>query len=77
MVNEFRAREFRCAERVGGGCDCMYQTELVDQCLVSGKGVLSQFGYNEEKTKLWIGILLCIVLGYRLLTWVVLVMKRT
>ncbi|KAI5792566.1 P-loop containing nucleoside triphosphate hydrolase protein [Peziza echinospora] len=76
MVNEFRAREFKCAERLGGGCDCMYPTDLVDQCLISGKVVLSQFGYNEEKTKLWVGILLCIVLGYRLLTWVVLVMKR-
>ena len=47
----------------------MYQTELADQCRIAGTGVLKQYGYSEGHTGEWVGILLAIVLGYRLLGW--------
>ncbi|KAH8816310.1 putative ABC transporter [Xylogone sp. PMI_703] len=65
MVNEFSERTYSC----DSSCHCMYQTELAPQCRISGKGVLAQYGYSTGHTGEWVGILLGIVLGYRLLGW--------
>lgn len=77
MVNEFSGRNYTCPSTPDGGCDCMYQTPLANECMIAGQGVLDQYGYQTGHTGLYVGILLCIVLVYRLLTWVVLVMKKT
>ncbi|CAL3962391.1 unnamed protein product [Diplocarpon coronariae] len=63
MVNEFANKSYRC----GDSCHCMYQTELASECLISGTGVLDQFGYETGRTGEWVGILLAIIAGYRLL----------
>ncbi|KAI4183490.1 MAG: hypothetical protein LQ348_004682 [Seirophora lacunosa] len=67
MVNEFAHRTYSCGE----GCRCMYQTELAPQCRIDGKGVLAQYGYQEGKTGEWVGILIAILVVYRLLGWLV------
>jgi len=54
----------------------MYQTPLADQCLIQGTGVLDNYGYKNGETGKWVGILLAIVLGYRLLGWLVLYLRR-
>jgi hypothetical protein len=72
MVNEFADRTYTC----GSDCTCMYQTDLASQCMVSGKGVLDSYGYSEGQTGKWIGILMAIVLAYRLLGWAVLAIRR-
>lgn len=73
MVNEFATRSYACA---GGpdpaACSCMYHTPLASQCRIAGQGVLDTYGYKTGKTGEWVGILLAIVLAYRLLAWVVL-----
>ncbi|KAH9219946.1 P-loop containing nucleoside triphosphate hydrolase protein [Leptodontidium sp. 2 PMI_412] len=63
MVNEFADRTYSCGE----GCHCMYQTELASECRISGIGVLDEYGYKTGRTGEWVGILLAIVAGYRLL----------
>ncbi|EKD14657.1 uncharacterized protein L3040_000180 [Drepanopeziza brunnea f. sp. 'multigermtubi'] len=63
MVNEFKDRSYSC----GDGCYCMYQTELASECRISGTGVLDQYGYKTGRTGRWVGILLAIILGYRVL----------
>jgi hypothetical protein len=63
MVNEFAERTYDC----DSGCHCMYQTDLASECKISGLGVLEQYGYKTGRTGEWVGILLGIVLGYRLL----------
>lgn len=63
MVNEFADRTYSC----GDGCHCMYQTELASECRISGVGVLEEYGYKTGRTGQWVGILLGIVVGYRLL----------
>ncbi|KAF8852060.1 P-loop containing nucleoside triphosphate hydrolase protein [Acephala macrosclerotiorum] len=68
MVNEFAYREYTC----GNKCECMFQTDLSVQCLIPGQAVLDQYGYHTGNTGKWAGILLGIVLGYRLLGWAVL-----
>jgi hypothetical protein len=72
MVNEFAERIYDC----GTGCHCMYQTELESECKISGLGVLDHYGYKTGRTGEWVGILLAIVLGYRLLGWAALVIRK-
>ncbi len=73
MVNEFSERTYSCGE----GCVCMYQTPLASECRIHGQGVLDTYGYKTGNTGKWVGILLAIVLVYRLLAWVVLKLKKT
>lgn len=72
IVNEFGKRNYTC----GSNCQCSYQTALEDQCLIDGKGVLDVYGYPTDKVGEWVGILLAIVAGYRLLGWVVLSLRK-
>ena len=80
MINEFSNHNFECA-RVDGVSSCMYQLDpskpSTNECEIPGQAVLNSYNYRWDLTSLWVGILLCIVLGYRLLTLVVLWMKRT
>lgn len=77
MVNEFGARNYTCGTDSKGNCSCMYETKLADQCLIDGNGVLSNYGYKTGETGKWVGILLGIVVGYRLLGWLVLYLRRS
>lgn len=77
MVNEFSERTYDCSHAADGSCVCMYQTALAQQCLIPGQAVLDTYGYEPGHTGEWVGILLSIVLVYRLLTYLVLRLKRT
>jgi hypothetical protein len=72
IVNEFGKRTYSC----GSDCQCMYQTELADQCRIDGKAVLKVYGYSTDKVGEWVGILIAIIAGYRLLGWAVLVLRK-
>ena len=63
MVNEFSQRTYTC----GTGCQCMYETHLAPQCLIAGTGVLETYGYATGRTGKWVGILIGIIVGYRVL----------
>jgi hypothetical protein len=76
MVNEFGARIYSC-DKTATGCHCSFQSALNSQCEIDGKDVLEQYGYNTNKVGLWVGIMLCIIVVYRLLGWVVLFLRRT
>ncbi|KAI0006898.1 P-loop containing nucleoside triphosphate hydrolase protein [Xylariaceae sp. FL0662B] len=82
MVNEFGGgrRAYECA-RVGGGgdaggCNCMYQTSLADRCQIAGQGVLDVYGYETGHLGRNVGIMLAIVVGYRVAAWVVLMLRK-
>lgn len=72
MVNEFSERTYSCGE----GCNCMYRTDLESQCMINGRGVLGQYGYKTGETGKWVGILLAIVLGYRVLGFIALRFRK-
>ncbi|KAF2854342.1 ATP-binding cassette transporter-like protein [Plenodomus tracheiphilus IPT5] len=76
MVNEFGKRNYACEVVEGGGCQCMYPSGLQDQCLVEGKAVLGRYGYNTENMGRYVGYMLLIVFAYRVLGWVVLVLRK-
>ncbi|KAL9005253.1 MAG: hypothetical protein Q9188_001975 [Gyalolechia gomerana] len=73
MVNEFAHRSYSCGE----GCQCMYQTDLASQCKIDGKGVLAEYGYATNKTGEWVGIMISIIVVYRLLGWLVTQLRST
>ncbi|KAL4933297.1 putative ABC transporter [Aspergillus undulatus] len=78
MVNEFAERKYAC-ERVPGSsdCNCMYMTDLAPNCEIAGTGVLDAYGYSTGKTGQWVGILIGIIAGYRLLGFLVMVLRRS
>ncbi|KXT11513.1 hypothetical protein AC579_8513 [Pseudocercospora musae] len=76
MVNEFKARNFDCA-RVGDSCHCMYPSELQGRCKIAGPAVLEDFGYALGREGKWAGIMIAIIVVYRLLGWAVTWMRKS
>ena len=72
MVNEFGKRTYSC----GDGCHCMYTSTLEDQCMIDGKAVLNTYGYDTGNVGKYVGYMLLITLGYRLLGWLVLYLRK-
>ncbi|KAK5689392.1 hypothetical protein LTR17_026286 [Elasticomyces elasticus] len=79
MVNEVGQRTFSCAksDTALNGCTCLYDTELADQYLMAGTGVLNNYGYSTGSTGKWVGIMISIIFGYRLLGSLVLYLRQT
>ncbi|KAH9827792.1 ABC transporter G family member 17 [Teratosphaeria destructans] len=76
MVNEFGHRDYSCQQNPDGSCSCLYASDLQDQCLISGDVVLQNYGYKTGQTSKWVGIMVAIILGYRVLGWLVLYLRR-
>lgn len=72
MVNEFGGRTYGC----GDGCQCMFKSSLEDQCRIDGKVILQQYGYGTGNVGKYVGYMLVIIAGYRILGWVVLYLRR-
>jgi len=71
MVNEFSQRTYSCGDQ----CQCMYTTDLSDQCQIRGTAVLETYGYTTGRTGKWVGILIGIMAVYRLLGWIALQLR--
>lgn len=72
MFNQFENTVYNC----GDGCQCMYPSELQDQCKIAGKAVLESVGYSDSNIGLWIGIIIVIVFVMRLFSYVILKIRR-
>ena len=77
MVNEFQDRAFDCAGSASTGYQCMYQSDLAGVGKIQGKAVLEAFGYETGLMGTWVRIMIGIIAGYRILGYLVLVMKKT
>ena len=76
MVNEFKDRSYSCEQRAGQ-CYCMYPSELQDECRIAGTAVLSEYGYALGREGKWVGIMIAIIVVYRLLGWGVTWARKT
>ncbi|KAI5459845.1 P-loop containing nucleoside triphosphate hydrolase protein [Mariannaea sp. PMI_226] len=72
MINEFAHRVYDC----GKGCQCMYQSPLAKECKIEGQAVLDQYGYTPGHLGRDVGIMISIIVGYRLAAWVVLKLRK-
>ncbi|KAM3548451.1 hypothetical protein ARSEF4850_009407 [Beauveria asiatica] len=76
MVNEFKDREYRCAETSPGQYQCQYPSDLNAQGKIRGTDVLRQFSIETGLEGTWIGIMIGIIVGYRVLAYLVLVLRK-
>lgn len=76
MVNEFKDREYRCAEPSPGQYQCQYPSDLNAEGKIRGTDVLRQFSIETGLEGTWVGIMIGIIAGYRLLAYVVLVIRK-
>ncbi|KFG82048.1 hypothetical protein MANI_110873 [Metarhizium anisopliae] len=72
MVNEFAERTYACGE----GCRCMYESPLADRCEIAGQAVLDQYGYSTGNMGQNVGIMISIIAGYRIASWIVLKLRK-
>jgi hypothetical protein len=73
MINEFGHRTYDC----DSDCHCLLVSHLQDQCKIDGNAVLATYNFDTNGMGKYIGYMLLIILGYRLLGWVVLRLRRT
>ncbi len=71
MINEFADRTYSCGE----SCHSMYVSPLADQCQIAGQGVLDQYGYEPGHLGKDVGIMMGIIIGYRIAAWIVLKLR--
>jgi ABC-type multidrug transport system permease subunit len=72
MVTQFGGQMYSCGE----GCHCRYAPILTDQCHIAGETVLDQFGVDMGEQGRDVGIVVAIILAYRLAAWAVLKLKH-
>jgi len=76
LVNDFENRTFDCAGSADAGYQCMYASDLAPKGKIRGTAILDAFHYDTGLQGQWIGIMIGIIAGYRLLGWLVLVLKK-
>lgn len=76
MVNEFEQREYACATLPDSKYQCQYPSDLNDRGMIAGKDVLKQFSISTGQEGTWIGIMIGIIAGYRLLAYLVLAIRK-
>ncbi|KAL6856410.1 P-loop containing nucleoside triphosphate hydrolase protein [Trichoderma novae-zelandiae] len=76
MVNEFGRRDYSCDETSEGQYQCSYPSDLNSIGRIRGTDVLRQFSIDIGQEGAWIGIMIGIIAGYRLLAYVVLVLRK-
>ncbi len=77
LVNEFQNRTYNCAGSAEKGWQCMYDSDLASVGKIRGTAILEAFNYQTGLEGTWIGIMIGIIAGYRILGWLVLVIKKT
>ena len=77
LVNEFQTRIFDCAGNTETGYQCMYPSDLAPEGKIRGTAILEAFNYHTGQESQWVGIMIGIIFGYRILGYLVLVIKKT
>lgn len=78
MINEFNQRRYDCGLPTANGCQCMYAAEILDgRCSIDGKDILKMYGYDTVSLGSKVAIMFGIIVGYRLLGYLVLYVRRT
>lgn len=72
MVNEFKERTYDCSVGPVGKPQCMYASDLNDEGKIRGTDVLKSLDIDIGIEGTWIGIMVGIIAGYRLLAYLAL-----
>ncbi|PHH66124.1 hypothetical protein CDD81_187 [Ophiocordyceps australis] len=72
LRTQFKGRLFDC----DSSCHCMYPSPLQSQCKIPGEVVLKAFGVKDMAMAKGVGIVLAIILAFRLISWLMLRIKK-
>jgi ABC-type multidrug transport system permease subunit len=81
FVNEFEKRTYDC-QKISDGTNgsgqyyCMYPSDLNSEGKIRGTDVLKSFDYSTGQQGTWIGITIGIILGYRVLAYLALKLRK-
>lgn len=75
MVNQFRHTTYRC-DHQGEEVQCMYISDLQPEGRIRGSAVVDSYNFDGDVAQ-WLGIMVAIIVVYRILGWLVLVVKRS
>lgn len=67
LVNDFRNMVFECSGSAEAGYSCMYESPLNSIGKIDGVSVLKHYGYHPGLLGEWVGIMIAIIVGLRLL----------
>jgi len=76
MVNEFKERIYSCSETGPGSYYCMYSSDLNSVGEIRGSAVLESFRIGLGHEKEWVGLIIAIIAGYRILAYLVLRLRK-
>jgi len=79
MVNEFADTIWECAVAPAGSTtryNCMFPSDLQAEGKIRGTAVLEAYNYGTHRTGEWAGIMICIIVAYRILGYVVLRIRK-
>lgn len=76
MVNELGHRIYTCKELGPGKYQCSYPSDLNAEGKIRGTDVLSSFKISTGLEGEWVGIIIGIILGYRILAYLALVIRK-
>lgn len=76
MVNEFQHRVYRCSKTSQGQFQCNYPSDLNSDGKFRGTDVLRQLSITTGLEGTWVGIMVGIIAGYRVLAYLALVLRK-
>ena len=78
LVNEFTRRTYSCASSItdANGCSCSFQSSLANKCQIAGEAVLDFYDYSPGQLGETVGIMISIIVVYRLLGLLALYLRK-
>jgi len=78
IINQFKNTVYDCDADGHGGYSCMYPSDLQSEGKIRGTAVVEayKYGYGDGENGKLIGIMIGIVVAYRLFSYVVLVLQK-
>ncbi|GAM41278.1 ATP-binding cassette transporter [Talaromyces pinophilus] len=72
MVNEFKHRTYSCGKTAAGQYQCAYESSLNSEDMIASVDVLKNYDINANKMGKWVGIIISIIIIYRVLGYLAL-----
>ncbi|KAK6365548.1 hypothetical protein LTS17_011267 [Exophiala oligosperma] len=76
MVNEFKDRTYSCESTGNGSYYCSYQSNLNSEGKIDGAAVLSTYNIALDQMGSWVGIIIGIIVGYRVLGYIAIRIRK-
>lgn len=78
IINQFKSTVYDCASDGQGAYNCMYPSDLLSEGKIRGTAIIEayRYGYNNGENGRILGIMIGIIIAYRLLGYAALVWRK-